>query len=110
MTGEQKSPSSPRPAPTVGPRLWAQLQSQRHSTQEGVRLLQHVFIFRRAAAGPSDTAALRPAPLAAGGEGEAFALSAASSAGFPACGFTVLSSSARLPTAINWGLESPKNR
>src|SRR2546425_870969 len=70
VTGEQKSPSSPRPAPTVGPRLWAKPQSQRHRTQEGVRLLQHVFIFRRAAAGPSDTAALRPAPLAAGGEGE----------------------------------------
>src|SRR6266581_2833773 len=62
-TSEQKSPSSPRPAPTVGPRLWAKPKSQRHRRQEGVRLLQHVVIFSPAPAGPSDTAALRPSRM-----------------------------------------------
>src|SRR5260370_34957981 len=71
---EQKSPSLPCPGPKVGARLWAKPQSQRHRRQERVGLLQRVLIFGRAAAGPTDTATLRPSPPAAGGEGEPFAL------------------------------------
>jgi len=61
---EQKRPSSPRAAPTVGARLWAKPQSQPHRRQKRVGLLQRVIGFGRAAAGPSDTAALRTAPTA----------------------------------------------
>ncbi len=72
---EQECPSSPCPGPKLGARLWAKPQSQRHRRQERVGLLQRVLIFGRPAADPSDTAALRPSPPAAGGEGEPFALS-----------------------------------
>src|SRR6266852_5025830 len=39
-----------------------------------------------------------------------FSVSAASSAGFPACGSAELSSSAMFSAVRNWGLESPQNR
>jgi hypothetical protein len=39
-----------------------------------------------------------------------FGVSAASGAGFPACGFTELSSSVAFSAGMNWGLEVPRTR
>ena len=58
--GQRLLLTPPCPAPTVGPRLWARRQPQHHRRQECVGLLQDVLGFGPAAAGPSDTAALRP--------------------------------------------------
>jgi len=44
---------------TVGARLWAKPQSQRHRRQKRVGMVQRPLTFRPAAAGPSDTAARR---------------------------------------------------
>src|SRR5260370_1014246 len=62
LRNRHEHPASPRPAPTIGPRLWAKPQSQRQRRQKRVGLLQRLLTFGRAAAGPSDTAALRPSP------------------------------------------------
>src|SRR5713226_530010 len=51
------------PSPTLGARLWATPQPQRQGRQKRVGVLQDVLIFGPAAAGPSDTAALRHCPL-----------------------------------------------
>ena len=54
--------NAPTLFPRVGARLWAKPQPQRHRTQERVGVAQRLHTFGPAAAGPSDTAALRPAP------------------------------------------------
>src|SRR5216683_3087511 len=48
---------------TAGPRLWAKPQPQRHRRQKRVGMVERLLTFGPAAAGPSDTAALRPGPF-----------------------------------------------
>src|SRR6266849_2511012 len=48
---------------TVGARLWAKPQSQRPRGPGRVGGVPRLLMFDRAAAGPADTAALRPGPL-----------------------------------------------
>ena len=55
--------NAPSPSPTVGARLWAKPQSQRHRREERIGAAQRLLACGAAAAGPSDTAALRPDPL-----------------------------------------------
>ncbi len=50
-------------SPTVGARLWAKPQSQRHRRQQRVGVVPGLRTFGNAAAGPADTAALRAVML-----------------------------------------------
>src|SRR5712692_2961528 len=54
---------------TVGARLWAKPQSQRPRGPGRVGGVQRLLMFDRAAAGPADTAALRPVRFGAGPAG-----------------------------------------
>jgi len=50
-------------SPADGARVWAKPQSQQRRTEKRVGVAQRLLTFGPAAAGPSDTAALRACPL-----------------------------------------------
>jgi hypothetical protein len=55
--------NAPSLSPAAGARLWAKPQSQRHRRQRRVGVVERLLTFGPAAAGPADTAALRPSPF-----------------------------------------------